>query len=221
MEAVVSDTTGTNTPAFFRLLRLIGHNTPSTHADCTMTFLPTVVNATDAGVQLPSTERSMKTFTLRELLLATATITMAAAWIVTSIKLAEKDAELQALTATSQPAFHHPTAHLRLVSVTDPTRRSSTLPLASPLAKQMSGNYVHQTVPAAPAVQLSVVARHLGSTDDGDVYEIFWSEQGRLPPVPQSRNFPDTSKIVQTGRGVVQVYESDQWKIEIADRFGP
>jgi len=70
-------------------------------------------------------------------------------------------------------------------------------------------------------VQISVVARHLCSTDDGDVYEIFWSEQGRLPPVPHSRDFPDTSKIVQTGEGVVQIYESDQWKIEIADRSGP
>lgn len=160
-------------------------------------------------------------FRLRELLLATAAIAMAAALIVTAIELAERDAELQALTAAPQRTFQHPTAHLRLVSITAPTQRSSTLPLTSTLAQQMSGNYVHQTVPAAPAVQLSVVARHLGSTDDGDIYEVFWSEQGRLPPVPHFRDFPDTSKIVRTGGGVVQVYESDRWKIELADRFGP
>lgn|GEM_PF-2413836 len=162
-------------------------------------------------------------FTLRELFLATAMTAMAVTLIITTSKLVEKDAELKALMgAAVRPALHHAAAEIRLVSITDPARRASTLPLATTAgSKQISKTVVSRSAPPAPNVQISVVARHLCSTDDGDVYEIFWSEQGRLPPVPHSRDFPDTSKIVQTGEGVVQIYESDQWKIEIADRSGP
>lgn len=157
--------------------------------------------------------------TSRELLFAAAAIAMATVLTSISIKLVKKDAELTALQgAAARSGFRHATAQIRIVSLADPARRATVHPLESAAKSgKISGNWVSRSVPPAADVQFSFVATHLCSTDDGDVYEIFWSEHGRLPPKPNSHNFPESSKIIKTGGGVVNVYESDKWKIEIVD----
>lgn len=118
--------------------------------------------------------------------------------------------------AVAKPVFRHPTAQIQITQVDNHPRGSASWPLTAANGN-ISGNLARRSVPSGPDEKFSIVARYLCSTDDGDVYEIFWSEQGRLPPVPRSHDFPESSKIVKTGSGAKRVYESPKWAIEIVD----
>ena len=158
------------------------------------------------------------TFTIRQVLLTTAFSSVVLTLIAVSIKLESRTSELTSLQASvTKPTLHHPSAAIRLYRL-DEVSRPSVLPLVlAPGRKQVSANMASRSGPPAVDAVFSVIARYIGSVQDGDVYEIIWVEGMRLPPESSTHDLPASSKFVKTGSGVVTVYESDRWKLEIVD----
>jgi len=156
-------------------------------------------------------------FPSRRAFLAPIAIIVAIALIAMATLFAKKDATMvHDGEMVAKPVFRHPTAQIQITQVDEPARGMSAWPLTAANGN-ISGNLAGRSVSSGPEENFSVVARYLCSTGDGDVYELFWSEQGRLPPVPKSRDFRESSKIIKTGSGVKRVYESSKWAIDIVD----
>jgi len=156
-------------------------------------------------------------FPSRRAFLAPIAIIVAIALIAMAMLFAKKDAAMvHDGEVVAKPVFRHPTAQIQITQADDPARGMSAWPLTAANGN-VSGNLASQSASSGTEEKFSIVARYLCSTDDGDAYEIFWSEQGRLPPIPRSDDFPESSKIVKTGSGAKRVHESPKWTIDIVD----
>lgn len=157
-------------------------------------------------------------FSVRRILLLTVSIAVVFALAALSIKLTERNADLMALKkiAIAGP-YRHTGAEIRVSLIAKGAKPRVFTMVPTTNSSRIYANIVSRSASPEADAQFSFVARYLCSAQDGDVYEVIWNERTRLPPEPSSHDFPESSKIIKTWGGLVSVYQSDTWIMEIAD----